>query len=458
MKVLTIIVFLSVLFGMATAAEAQEQILFEDDFTDNRNDWYQVDSEDCTIKVENGKYVFDHKREEGYWLTWKNTQIDQHKDFRIETTVDKVDGANNYAYGIVWGLKDVDNFYQFAITGNGYYVHGKLEDDTWHKIIDWAESPHINQENATNTLSIQKVGNQVKFYVNDQYVNEAEFGEFFGDNIGFVVYKKMRIDFDQILIAQSSTEEAQPLIEETPSLPEETPPLPEEPQPLVEMSEQKIALVIGNNDYKNAPLHNPENDAKDMARILSILGFAVTKKTNLNQQEMEEVINEFIEQIQPGDVALFYFSGHGSQVRGENYLVPVGENIRSEGHILYKAVKVGDILSQMEESGNRTNIVILDVCRELKGVWLFNKGLAAVNAPAGTFIAYATAPGMIAPDGTEPNSVYTKHLLEAIQIQGITITQVFENVLRAVEEETSGQQIPWTSSSLQEDFSFYPQQ
>jgi uncharacterized caspase-like protein len=275
----------------------------------------------------------------------------------------------------------------------------------------------------------------------------------------------MRIDFDQILITQSSPEEIQPplvetqppLIETQPPLIETQPPL-EETQPLYEGSDQKIALVIGNSDYGDSSLSNPMNDAEDMARILGILGFTVFRKINLNQQEMEKALNEFTGLIQQGSVALFYFSGYGSQVRGENYLIPVGENIRSEGHIQHKAIKVGDILNHMKKSENRTNIVILDACREVKGIWLFNKGLAAMGIPDRTFIAYAAAPGMIVSDGTDQNSVYTKHLLEVIQNEGFTITQVFENVRKAVEEETNGQQTPWTSSALQEEFSFYSQQ
>jgi uncharacterized caspase-like protein len=267
----------------------------------------------------------------------------------------------------------------------------------------------------------------------------------------------MRIDFDRILITQFSPEETQPLPEETQPLPEETPSLSEKTQPLFKGSDQRIALVIGNSDYGDIPLPNPKNDAKDMARILASLGFTVFQKTNLNQQEMEKAINEFIGLIQQRNAAVFYFSGYGSQVRGENYLISVGENIRSEGHIQHKAIKVGNILNNMEASENRNNIVILDACREVKGIWLFNKGLAATSIPERIFIAYATAPGMIVPDGTEQNSIYTKHLLEAIQMEGITITQAFESLRKAVEEATNGQQTPWTSSSLQEDFSFYPQ-
>ncbi len=460
MKLLTFIMLLSVVFGMPIVAKAQQQIVFEDDFTDNRNEWYQVDQDECTITVENGKYAFHHKRQEGAWLTWQKIEIDQHQDFRIEVTINKVSGANNYGYGLLWGLEDVDNYNQFVISGNGYYRHGILSNDQWSEIIEWSPSEYINQENTTNILSIQKLGNQVKFYINDHYVNEAEFGEFFGNKVGFIVYRNMKIEIDHILVEQlSPTELPLPTPTELPPLTstELSPPTPTELPPLTSVSEKRIALVIGNSDYGDPPLPNPVNDTEDMANVLRALGFHVIKKTNVNRQEMEEAISEFARLIQNGEVALFYFSGYGSQVRGENYLLPVGENIRSEGHILHKAVKVGDILSQMKESGNPTNIIILDACREVKGVWLFSKGLAAMNVPEGTVLAYATTPGMLTLGRTERNSMYTKHLLEAMQIQGIPIGQAFENVLKGVEEKTDGQQTPWTSSSLQQEFYFNPQ-
>ena len=146
------------------------------------------------------------------------------------------------------------------------------------------------------------------------------------------------------------------------------------------------------------------------------------------------------------------------QVQGENYLLPVGENIRSESDVRYKAVNAGYILGKMEESGNRTNILILDACRNnpFKSFRSLTKGLTVMNAPGGTFIAYATAPGTVASDGTERNGTYTKHLLEAIQIKGSAIEQAFKRVLNNVEKETQGKQIPWTSSSLREDFYFNP--
>ncbi len=220
--------------------------------------------------------------------------------------------------------------------------------------------------------------------------------------------------------------------------------------------QKRIALVIGNSEYKESPLKNPAHDAEDIANVLRGLGFTVQTRTNANQREIEDAVKEFVRQIQNGDVGLFYFSGHGVQVQGENYLMPVGGSITSEADVKYKAVNAGYILAQMEESRNRTNVFILDACRNnpFRGFRSMSKGLTMMDAPAGTFIAYATAPGSVAADGTDRNSPYAKHLIEAIKTKDMAIEQVFKFVLREVRRETAGQQIPWTASSLQDDFCF----
>jgi hypothetical protein len=213
---------------------------------------------------------------------------------------------------------------------------------------------------------------------------------------------------------------------------------------------KRIALVIGNNEYVDARLENPPHDAEDVTHVLQELGFTVHTRINVNQREMEEAVDEFSREIQDGNISLFYFSGHGVQARGENFLIPVGSSIRSESDVRFKAVNVGYILSKMEESRNRTNILVLDACRNnpFKGFRSLNRGLNAVEAPRGTFIAYATAPGTVAEDGSDRNSPYTKHLIQALKVKDITIYDVFGQVLLAVEKETAGKQIPWISSSV----------
>ena len=222
--------------------------------------------------------------------------------------------------------------------------------------------------------------------------------------------------------------------------------------------QKRIALVIGNNDYKEAPLKNPAHDAEDIAEALRGLGFIVHSKLNANQREIEDAVKGFVGEIQNGDVGLFYFSGHGVQVHGENYLMPVGGSIESETDVRYKAVNAGLILGKMEESRNRTNIFILDACRNnpFKGFRSLSKGLTMMDAPVGTFIAYATAPGSVAADGTDRNSPYAKHLMQALKMKGVPIEKVFKQVLREVRKETEGNQVPWIASSLQDDFYFNP--
>ncbi|HVN77809.1 MAG TPA: caspase family protein [Terriglobia bacterium] len=219
--------------------------------------------------------------------------------------------------------------------------------------------------------------------------------------------------------------------------------------------QRRVALIIGNSDYKVAPLRNPAHDAEDISGVLRTLGFAVQTKTNVNHLEMEEAVNKFVQEIQNGDVALFYFSGHGVQVRGENYLIPLGSPIRSEADVRFKTLNAGLVLAKTKESRNRANIVILDACRNNPFKGLFRSpgtGLSKMDAPKGTFIAYAASPDSVAADGTERNSPYTKHLMEALKVQDIPIEQALKLVAKAVNKETGGQQTPWILSSLLDDF------
>jgi uncharacterized caspase-like protein len=179
---------------------------------------------------------------------------------------------------------------------------------------------------------------------------------------------------------------------------------------------------------------------------------------NADQQEIDDAVREFVREIQNGDVGLFYFSGHGVQVNGENYLIPVSGSIETETQCKYRAVNAGEILGQMEESGNRINIFVLDACRNnpFKGFRSMSKGLAMMDARGGTFIAYATAAGQVARDGEGRNSPFAKHLMQAIKTKDVGIAPVFMQVSREVGKETEGKQVPWTASSLQGDFYFKP--
>lgn len=217
------------------------------------------------------------------------------------------------------------------------------------------------------------------------------------------------------------------------------------------------ALVIGNAEYKEIPLTNPQNDAKDMAAFLKNIGFHVTMKLNVTQKELEEAIRIFTREIQSGDITLFYFSGHGVQVNGINYLLPVDIQVYSEDEIKYQATDIGLLLDKLQAVHSQLNIIILDACRNnpFKGFRSINQGLASMSAPTGTFIAYATAPGKVAYDNRKGrNSPYTKHLLNVLEIPGLKVEEIFKQTRIAVMKETNNKQVSWESSSLIGDFYF----
>ncbi|MFC2116083.1 caspase domain-containing protein [Bacteroidota bacterium] len=226
-------------------------------------------------------------------------------------------------------------------------------------------------------------------------------------------------------------------------------------------SAQRVALVIGNSQYDTGPLLNPGNDARAMAIALRNTGFEVMEYIDLeNQADMKKAIREFGRKIQNGGVGLFYYAGHGIQVGGKNYLIPTKAEIYAEEEVEYESVDVGFVLSQMEIARNRMNILILDACRNnpFARSWRSSAtGLAFINAPAGTLIAYSTAPGSVASDGTGSNGLYTEELLKQIHRKGLKIEDVFKNVRSEVLDKSSNMQTPWESSSLVGDFYFLRQ-
>jgi uncharacterized caspase-like protein len=223
--------------------------------------------------------------------------------------------------------------------------------------------------------------------------------------------------------------------------------------------EARNALVIGNSAYVQGPLRNPVNDARAMAKALGEAGFRVTLVEDATQPAMVRAVRIFGEQIAKGGVGLFYFAGHGLQVKGRNYLVPVNADIAHEEEIEFNALDVNLVLAKMDAAKNGLNIVVLDACRNNPFQRSFRSvqaGLAQMDAPTGTFIAFATAPGSVAADGAGDNGVYTKYLLAEMHKPGVQIEQVFKNVRNGVMKETSNKQIPWESSSMRGDFAFRP--
>lgn len=238
--------------------------------------------------------------------------------------------------------------------------------------------------------------------------------------------------------------------------------------------ERRTALLIGNNAYQKAPLVNPVNDAQAMAAKLGALGFTVTKLENASKGQMSEAIRNFGNAIKGGGVGLFYFAGHGIQANGENFLIPVDADIQDMNQVTTGGVDVGLVLQAINQAKNRSNIVILDACRNNPFRPSASRGLAKPDAAGGqaraensgglapiatgglanTLIAYATAPHEVAADGAGQNGVYTENLLRNLSEPGLKVEEVFKRTRFAVRQETGGRQVPWENSSLEGDFYF----
>jgi len=228
----------------------------------------------------------------------------------------------------------------------------------------------------------------------------------------------------------------------------------------VSMAEERVALVIGNARYPSAPLRNPIHDASAIAERLRGLGFAVDLKADVTQRDMTRAISHFGRQLKNGSVGLFYYAGHGMQVKGRNFLIPVDADITTEASVRSEAVDLDLLLEQLGPA--RLSVVILDACRnnpfEGKFRSASGSGLAQVDAPKGTIIAYATAPGKVASDGEGSHGVYTSALLAALDAPGLKVEEVFKHVRINVARATASLQVPWESSSLTGDFFFRPGQ
>lgn len=229
-------------------------------------------------------------------------------------------------------------------------------------------------------------------------------------------------------------------------------------------AEKRVALIIGNSDYQNIPkLENPRNDALLMASTLKQLGFILVNdgaQLDLDKAALDSAVQKFSVLVQGADVGMFYYAGHGIQVRGSNYLVPVNSNPAREADVDFQMVDVNVVLRQMEAAGTKLNLLVLDACRNNPfggtGLRAANGGLAQMRAPEGTLISFATQPGNVAQDG-DGNSPYTKALAATVLKPGLDIFRTFNEVGLAVKRSTGGEQQPWVSSSpIDGNFSFVP--
>ena len=235
---------------------------------------------------------------------------------------------------------------------------------------------------------------------------------------------------------------------------------------------RQVALVIGNSSYRVGALKNPANDAQAVAGALGALGFEVTLRENTSLRDMLEAFRQFSNSARSARVRVVFYAGHGVQVKGRNYLLPVDTEIRAEDEVPAKSADLNELLERLGALPSGINIVILDACRnnpfsgaevlgpdgrrlKFRGATL--AGLAPVDAPLGSMVAFSTAPGGVALDNpTEKNSLYTKHLLIQMRSPGLPVEMMFKQVRLSVARETGRVQVPWESSSLTGDFCFRP--
>jgi uncharacterized caspase-like protein len=224
--------------------------------------------------------------------------------------------------------------------------------------------------------------------------------------------------------------------------------------------QRKVALVIGNAAYAQAPLRNPVNDAAAMAGVLRRLGFEVTEGRDLGRQQLEEAVDGFAGRVQAGDLALFYYAGHGAQLQQENYLIPVDFQATSPADVKYKAYPASLAREKLEERGARLRILILDACRNnpFRATRSGAGGLAAMKSDAeGTLIAFATGDNNVADDNpAENNGLFTKHLVAALQTPALSLDEIFKKVKEDVFLASGRKQNPFTYDNIVGRYYFAP--
>lgn len=228
----------------------------------------------------------------------------------------------------------------------------------------------------------------------------------------------------------------------------------------------RIALVMGNGAYPQLPLRNPVNDARALGSSLKELGFEVIQRENAGLSSMVDGMREFLDRGRDAQVRLVYFAGHGAQLRGKNFLIPVDAALRSEEDLPLKTANVSELVDKLAKLEGGVNILILDACRDATFPLLARTrnptaqrnlpiGFAeSTRPPQGTIIAYSTSPGSVALDGPGSHSSYTRHLLTHMKEPGLPVEQMFKRVRDGVVRDTDKKQVPWETSSLLGDFCF----
>jgi hypothetical protein len=224
---------------------------------------------------------------------------------------------------------------------------------------------------------------------------------------------------------------------------------------------ERVALVIGNSAYPNAALLNPRNDARAIADLLRQAGFVVDQRLDTTQSQLRDAVTRFGESIKDPQVkfGLFYYAGHGLQLDWRNYLVPVSAHIEALEDVKQQTVDVSALLAYMDQAKGRNFLVILDACRDDPFSGSFRppaKGLSQFDAPVGSLLAFATAPGSVAIDGDGENGLYTSNLLREFSVRGVKVEDAFKRVRLGVRIASEGLQVPWESTSLEDDLYLFP--
>jgi hypothetical protein len=217
---------------------------------------------------------------------------------------------------------------------------------------------------------------------------------------------------------------------------------------------KRLALVIGNSNYRDSPLVNPINDADDISKLLTDAGFDVINLRDASISQMRSSLRTFGDRLIGSDAGMFYFAGHATEVNGKNYLLPIGSDIKREDEIPDQSLDLGAILDKIDVA-KKSSVIIIDACRNNPFARSFRttaSGLTRVDSPSGTLIAFATSPGRVAADGNGRNSPFTKSLIQELRQRNTPIEQVLKNVRRKVIEETRGGQVPWETTSLVTDY------
>jgi uncharacterized caspase-like protein len=226
----------------------------------------------------------------------------------------------------------------------------------------------------------------------------------------------------------------------------------------------RVALLIGNAAYAEAPLRNPVNDVRAVADALRALGFDVTLRHDLRLAEMRALLRRFVLDTRAADVRIVYFAGHGLQLRGRSYLLPIGARIDNETDVLERTADATELIEQLGAIERGANLVIIDACRShplfkpgTRRMWSVQPGLSEVAAPSGTVVAFSTRPGQVARDGKGDTSVYARHLAQQLRnAPELPVEALFKRVRAAVVAETGNRQVPWESSDLNGELCLRP--